>query len=96
MWMDAQRIFLSCNVFRSWSIMNIQERNQIYYKGIYLLHFLQQHLTVFVDLVYWCGLEKGTLHFDIFSVKFSSHVGCGHKKMVKHGDQRGISFLFID
>ena len=28
-----------------------------------LLHFLKQHLTAFVDLVYWSGLENGTLHF---------------------------------
>ena len=41
-----------------------------------MLHFLKQHLTAFVDLVSWCGLEKGTLHFNIFSMKFSSLVGC--------------------
>ena len=35
------------------------------------MHVLKQHLTVFVDLVYW-----STLHFDIFSMKLSSHVGC--------------------
>ena len=34
--------------------------------GTYLLHFLKQHLTSFVDLVYWNGLEKKTLHFDFF------------------------------
>ena len=40
------------------------------------MFFLKQHLIVFVDLVYWCGLEKRTLHSGIFSVEFSSHVGC--------------------
>ena len=35
-----------------------------------------KHLTAFVDLVYCCGLEKRTLHFNIFSMKFSSLVGC--------------------
>ena len=30
-----------------------------------MLHVLKQHLTAFVDLVCWRGLEKKTLHFDI-------------------------------
>ena len=35
-------------------------------------------MTAFVDLVYWCGLEIGILHFNIFSMKFSYLVGCPH------------------
>ena len=44
--------------------------------GVSLLYFLKQHLIAFVDKVYWCSLEKRTLHSAIFSVVFSSHVGC--------------------
>ena len=42
--------------------------------GIYLLHFLKQYLTAFVDLFYRRGLEKITSHFVIFSMKCSSHI----------------------
>ena len=32
---------------------------------IYLLHFLKQHLSGFVDQVYWCGL-KGPCNLVLF------------------------------
>ena len=69
-------IFLSCEMFHDWSIIKLG--NILYLlDGISLLYFLKQHLTAFVDSVYWCGLEKRTLHSGIFfSVEFSSHVGC--------------------
>ena len=41
---------------------------------IYLLRFLKQYLTAFVDLVYRRSLEKITQFFILFSMKCSSHV----------------------
>ena len=38
--------------------INIWERNHIYPRVIYVLHFFKQHLNVFVDLVYRWGLKK--------------------------------------
>ena len=60
--------------------------------GIYLLHFLKQHFDAFIDLFYWRGLEKTTLHFDILSMKLSSHA---RDIKVKHGGHPGISFVFL-
>ena len=31
------------------SIIKLRVRNRIYYTGIYLLHFLKQHITAFLD-----------------------------------------------
>ena len=68
-------IFLSYKVFHDWSIIKLG--NILYLLDGYIFAILfKQHLIVFVDLVYWCGLEKRTLHSGIFSVEFSSHVGC--------------------
>ena len=61
-------------MFCDWTIIKIWQRNYIYLMGIYSLHFLKIHLTAFVDLDFWCGFEKMTLHFDMFSMKVSSHV----------------------
>ena len=47
----------------------------IFIRGIYLLHFLKQRLTEFVNLVYWCGLEKRPCILTFFSMKCSTHVG---------------------
>ena len=69
--------YLCCKAFHDWSIINMQERNHFYKTGIYLLHFLKQHLTAFVDLLYWCGLEKRASFFDVFfSVIFFACAGC--------------------
>ena len=47
-WDGSSAQYLRCKVFPDWSIINI-----------YLLHFLKQHLTAFVDKVYWCLRRKG-------------------------------------
>ena len=66
---------------------------------IYLLHVLKQRLIAFVDLVYRCGVEKRTLHFDIFfnemflPCRVPTFKG---QKVVKHGGRQSISLLFID
>ena len=64
----------------------------------YLLHFLKQHLTTFVDLVFRCSLDKRTFHFDIlFNEMF---IPCRvptfrDQKVLRHCGHWGISFLFI-
>ena len=60
--MEAQHNILSCKVFHDWSIIKLGNILYIYKTGISLLYFLKQHLIAFVDYVYWCGLEKRTLH----------------------------------
>ena len=57
---EAHHSIISCKVFRDWSRIKLLERS------IHSVHFLKQHLTAFVDLVYWCGLQNMTLHFGIF------------------------------
>ena len=48
--------YLSCKVFRDWSIIQLWEINNMYEMGRSLLHILNQHLIAFVDLVNLCGL----------------------------------------
>ena len=67
--------------------------------GIYLLHFLKQHLTAFIDLVYWCGLEKMTSQFDLIFNEFFLRCKVPTLRgqtVKKHGGHWSISFLFID
>ena len=79
--MGGSSLYLSCKVFLDWSIINIREINHIHKTGIYLMNFLKQHLTAFVDLVYRCGLEKRTLQCDIFfSIKCSSGAKRGKRR----------------
>ena len=40
--------YLRCKVFSDWSIINM---------GIYLLHFLKQHLTAFFFFFFWMGAQ---------------------------------------
>ena len=67
--------------------------------GICLLHFFKQHLTAFVDKVYWRDLEKKDLaswYFFIeiyLSCRMSTFRG---QKVVKHSGHQGILFLIID
>ena len=68
-------IFMS-KAFCDWSIINMRKTNHIYQMEIYLLQYLKQYITAFVDLVYRCGSEKMSLHLDKFSMKLSSHIGC--------------------
>ena len=63
---------IRCKVFLDWSIIKIRKKSYLLDGSI----FAGTTSTAFVDLVYWCGLEKGILHFDILSMKFSFHVGC--------------------
>ena len=66
--------YLSCNVFRDWSIVKLWEINHIYKKGIgyiSLLHFLKQHLSAFADLLVW--IRKGPRILVFFQWNFLSY-----------------------
>ena len=85
-----------CKVFRDWSIINLREK--VIFTSIDGYISAGTTYTAFVDLVYWCGLEKGILHLDIFNeILFPCRVPTFRgQKVVKHGSHRGISFMFID
>ena len=67
--------------------------------SIDLLHFLKQHFITFVNWIYWCGLEKRTLHIkNFFNEMF---LACRvptfrGQNVVQHGGHQGFSCLFID
>ena len=91
----SSAVYLSSKVFGDCSIITIQKINHTYKTGIYLLHFLKQHLTTFVVLVYRCGLEALALYFfnEMFlTYRVPSFRG---RKVVKHGGHWGISFLLL-
>ena len=49
--------------------------------------FINSHgylkLTALVDLVCRCGLEKRSLHIDIFTMRWPSNVGCSPSEAKK-------------
>ena len=68
-------------------------------RGIYLLHFMKQHLTAFEDLVYWYDLEKRPCIFaSFFQLNFPPMQGAHLQgpKSGKHSGHQIILFLFIN
>ena len=57
-------LYFSFKVFRDWSIINIRDKNHIFFRKAYICCIFKQNLTAFVDLFFMCDLEKMTLHFD--------------------------------
>ena len=91
-------IFLSCKVFHDWSIIKLGNILYLLDGSIFAVLF-EQHFIASVDKVYWCGLEKRTLHSGIF---FFSRIFLlcrvptfRGQKVAKHGGHQGISFLFF-
>ena len=55
--------YLSCKVFRDWSIINLLEINCFYYRGISLLYSLKKNISLlFLIKFTGFGLEERTLH----------------------------------
>ena len=50
--------YLSCKVFRDWSIIKLWEINNMYEMGRSLLHILNQHLIAFFDFIKLVWLIK--------------------------------------
>ena len=91
--MEAQHYISVVKCFVIDQQLTYEKKNTYLLDGNIFAAFLNQNLTAFVDLVYMCGLEKRTMHFDFFQCRVPTFK-C--QKVVKHGGHRGISFLFFD
>ena len=70
----SSALYLSCKEFRDWFIKHTWKKSYLLDRIIFAA-CLETTSHCFVDLVCRCGLEKRTMHFAIFSIKCSSHVG---------------------
>ena len=64
-------------------VTNKHTGKNIFIRRVYIAALLETTSNCFVALLYWCVLEKGALHFDIFSIKSSSHVECPPSGAIK-------------